>query len=138
MSQWNLGGLVAGSISGFIAVWIVMRTLVIGEWNLSGLVVGSVLGSIAAWIVTLVSRPRGVEHRLYFPMAVAAIMIGPLLVYLSIDVDAWVAAFSRREIEWVSQLFWFSAGFAHTIACGIAIVASVTVDIVRIVRSRRA
>jgi len=110
--------------------------LIMGQWNLGGLVAGSVTGFIAAWIVMLVSRPRGVEHPLYLPMAFAAIMIGPLLVYLSVDVDALVAAFSQRKIEDPSQLFWFSAGIAYTIACGIAIVASGIVSIVRIVRSR--
>lgn len=109
------------------------------EWNLGGLVVGSVSGFIAAWIVMLVLRPRGLQHPLFLLMAFAAIMSGLLFIYLymTFNVDAVVAAVSRREVEWPSQLFWFSAGFAYTIACGIAIVALVTADIVRIVRSRR-
>jgi hypothetical protein len=108
-----------------------------GQWNLGGLVVGSVSGFIAAWIVILAMRPRGATHPLYLPMGGAAIMIGLLLVYLTFDVDAVVAAFSRREIESASQLFWFAAGLAYTIVCSITLLASVTVDIVRIVRSRR-
>lgn len=107
------------------------------QWNLGGLVIGLVSGFIAAWIVILVSRPRGLTHPLYFPMAGVAIMIGLLLVYLTFDVDTMVAAFSRREIESASQLFWFSAGLAYTVVCGIALTASGIVDIVRIVRSRR-
>jgi hypothetical protein len=107
------------------------------QWNPGGLVVGSVSGFIAAWIVILVSRPRGVTHPLYFPIAGAAIMIGLLLVYLTFDVDAVVAGFSRREIESASQLFWFAVGFAYTIVCGIALTTSGIVDLVRIVRSRR-
>jgi hypothetical protein len=109
------------------------------QWNLGGLVVGFVSGFIAASIVVLVSRPRGIAHPLHFPLGAAAIMIGFLMVYLmaTFDVDAMVAAFSRREIESASQLFWFSAGLAHVIVCGIILVASGIVDIVRIVRSRR-
>jgi hypothetical protein len=101
------------------------------QWNLGGLVVGSVSGFIAAWIVILVSRPRGLAHPLFFPMAGVAIMIGLLLVYLTFDADATVAAFSRREIESASQLFWFTTGLAYTIACGIAMVAWGIVDFVR-------
>lgn len=107
------------------------------QWNLAGLVVGAVSGCIAAWIVILVSRPRGLAHPLYFPMAGAVIMIGLLLVYLTFDVDATVAVFSRREIESASQLFWFTTGLAYSIVCGIALAVSGIVDIVRIVRSRR-
>jgi F0F1-type ATP synthase membrane subunit c/vacuolar-type H+-ATPase subunit K len=107
------------------------------EWNLGGLVVGSVSGFIAAWVVMLVSRPRGLEHPLFFPMAIAAIMIGLLSFYLTFDADAVVAAFSRRETQSASQLFLFSAGLAHTIVCGIALSAWGIVDMVRIVRSRR-
>jgi hypothetical protein len=70
-------------------------------------------------------------------MAGAAIMIGLLLVYLTFDVDATAAAFSRREIESTSQLFWFSVGLAHTIVCGVTLAASWIVTIVRIVSSRR-
>ena len=107
------------------------------QWNLGALVVGSVSGFIAAWIVILVSRPRGLAHPLFFPMAGVAIMIGLLLVYLTFDVDATVAAFSRREIESPSQRFWFAAGLVHTIVCGIALAARGIVDIVRTVRSRQ-
>jgi hypothetical protein len=107
------------------------------QWNLGGLVVGSVLGFIAAWVVILLSRPRGPAHPLFFPMAGAAIMIGLLLVYLTFDVDGTVAAFSRGAPESASQLFWFAAGLAYTIACGISLAASGIVHIVRNVRSRR-
>jgi hypothetical protein len=109
------------------------------QWNLGGLVAGSVLGFIAAWIVMHVLRPRGVEHPLYLPMGGAAIMSGLLFsyLYMTFNVDAVVAAFSRRGIEDLSQLFWFSAVIAYTIACGIAVVGSGIVGIVRIVRSRR-
>lgn len=111
--------------------------LMMSQWNLGGWVVGCVSGFIAAWIVILVSRPRGIAHPLHFPMGGAAIMIGLLLVYVTADVDATVAAFSRGEPESASIFFWIATGLAHTIVCGIALTASAIVDIVRIVRSRR-
>ena len=95
-----------------------------GQWSLGGLVLGLVSGLAVAWIVICVSRPRGPAHPLFFPMAGAAILLGPLILYLTFDLDAIVAAFSRHEIALASQLFWFSAGLAHTIVCGVTLVAS--------------
>ena len=101
------------------------------QWNLGGLMVGSASGFIALWIVMLVLRPRGFRHPLCLLMVLPALSIGPLLVYLTFDIDAVVAAFSRREIESAFQLFWASAGFAYLIAGFVAIIASTIIDIVR-------
>ena len=101
------------------------------QWNLGGLIVGSASGVIALWIVMLVLRPRGLRHPLCLPMVAAALSIGPLLVYLTFDVDAVVAAFSRQEIGSASQLFWFCAGFAYFVAGFIVFAASIIIEIVR-------
>jgi hypothetical protein len=104
------------------------------QLNVSGLIIGSVSGFTALWIVMLVLRPRGLGHPLCLPMVAAALSIGPLLVYLTFDVDTVAAAFSRREIESPWQQFWFSAGFAYLVA---GFIAFTTSTIMQFVRSRR-